>query len=31
MYRPSPEVIAGANVQDWDERAARAEKDLAGF
>jgi acetyl-CoA synthetase len=31
IFWPSPEVVAQANVPDWDALAARADADLAGF
>jgi len=31
IYKPSPEVIAAANVKSYKELARRAEEDLAGF
>ena len=31
IYKPSPEVIAAANVGSYEELARRAEEDLAGF
>jgi acetyl-CoA synthetase len=31
IYRPSPEVIAGANVPVWETKAGQAEKDLTGY
>ncbi|GAB4431202.1 MAG: acetate--CoA ligase [Anaerolineales bacterium] len=31
VYYPSDEVVAQANVPDWDEMAAYARKDLEGF
>jgi acetyl-CoA synthetase len=31
VYKPSPEIVANANVKSYEEMARRAEKDLAGF
>ena len=31
VYKPSPEVIANANVKSYDEMAAWADRDLEGF
>ena len=31
VYKPSPEIIANANVKSYEEMARRAENDLAGF
>jgi acetyl-CoA synthetase len=31
VYKPSPEIVANANVKSYEEMAHRADKDLAGF
>ena len=31
IYRPSPEIIAAANVKSYEELARQADEDLAGF
>ena len=31
IYRPSPEIVAGAHVPVWETKASQAEQDLTGF